>query len=186
MTSLGLSFLICKMGIATAFTWRVIWGLKQDIICKSLSTQEFSGQWLGCTDSTAEGVGAIPVGGSKSPWTVHCGQNKTHWAQSLAPSKLQQGLGYTKRNVEVGRLGGVVSWREQEVRGKDFPASPVVKNSCNAREQGLICHFMANRWGNSGNSDRLPFSWSPKSLQMVTAATKLKDACSLEEKLWQI
>ena len=26
--------------------------------------------------------------------------------------------------------------------------------------------------------------WVPKSLQMVTAATKLKDACSLEEKLW--
>ena len=30
------------------------------------------------------------------------------------------------------------------------------------------------------------FSWAPKSLQMVTAATKLKDACTLEEKLWQI
>ena len=29
------------------------------------------------------------------------------------------------------------------------------------------------------------FSWAPKSLQMVTAATKLKDAYSLEEKLWQ-
>ena len=29
------------------------------------------------------------------------------------------------------------------------------------------------------------FSWTPKSLQMVTAAMKLKDACSLEEKLWQ-
>ena len=26
--------------------------------------------------------------------------------------------------------------------------------------------------------------WAPKSLQMVTAALKLKDACSLEEKLW--
>ena len=26
--------------------------------------------------------------------------------------------------------------------------------------------------------------WAPKSLQMVTTATKLKDACSLEEKLW--
>ena len=25
---------------------------------------------------------------------------------------------------------------------------------------------------------------APKSLQMVTAAMKLKDACSLEEKLW--
>ena len=29
------------------------------------------------------------------------------------------------------------------------------------------------------------FGGSPKSLQMVTAAMKLKDACSLEEKLWQ-
>ena len=28
------------------------------------------------------------------------------------------------------------------------------------------------------------FFWPPKSLQMVTAAMKLKDACSLEEKLW--
>ena len=28
------------------------------------------------------------------------------------------------------------------------------------------------------------FSWAPKSLQMVTAAKKLKDACSLEENLW--
>ena len=26
--------------------------------------------------------------------------------------------------------------------------------------------------------------WAPKSLQMVTAAMKLKDACSLEKKLW--
>ena len=29
------------------------------------------------------------------------------------------------------------------------------------------------------------FSWAPKSLQMVTAAMKLKEACSLEEKPWQ-
>ena len=28
------------------------------------------------------------------------------------------------------------------------------------------------------------FFWAPKSLQMVTAAMKLKDVCSLEEKLW--
>ena len=30
------------------------------------------------------------------------------------------------------------------------------------------------------------FSWASKSLQMVTAAMKLKDTCSLEEKLWSI
>ena len=29
------------------------------------------------------------------------------------------------------------------------------------------------------------FSWAPKSLQMMTAAMKSKDSCSLEEKLWQ-
>ena len=43
-------------------------------------------------------------------------------------------------------------------------------------------HFMSNRWGNNGNSERL-FWGAPKSLQMVTAAMKLKDAYSLEEKL---
>ena len=44
-------------------------------------------------------------------------------------------------------------------------------------------HFMANRWGNDGNSERLYFGEAPKSLHMVTAAMKFKDACSLEEKL---
>ena len=29
------------------------------------------------------------------------------------------------------------------------------------------------------------FSWAPKSLQTVTAAIELKDACFLEGKLWQ-
>ena len=44
---------------------------------------------------------------------------------------------------------------------------------------------MTNKWVNSGNSDRLYFFfWTPKSLQIVTAAMKLKDAYILEEKLW--
>ena len=41
---------------------------------------------------------------------------------------------------------------------------------------------MENRWGDSRNSVRL-FFWAPKSLQMVTAAMKLKDTCSLEAKI---
>ena len=49
-------------------------------------------------------------------------------------------------------------------------------------------HFMGNRWGNSGNGGSLFFlmegGHAPKSLQMVPAAMKLKDAYSLEEKLW--
>ena len=34
-------------------------------------------------------------------------------------------------------------------------------------------HFMANKWENNENSEAL-FSWAPKSLQMSTAAMKLK------------
>ena len=40
---------------------------------------------------------------------------------------------------------------------------------------------MVNSWGNNANSERL-FYWAPKSLKMVTAVIKLKDACSLEKK----
>ena len=42
---------------------------------------------------------------------------------------------------------------------------------------------MADRWGNNGNSERLYFGGTPKSLQMVTAAMKFKDAYSLEKKV---
>ena len=43
-------------------------------------------------------------------------------------------------------------------------------------------HFMANRWGNSGNSVRL-YYFGFQITADVTEAMKLKDACSLEEKL---
>ena len=51
--------------------------------------------------------------------------------------------------------------------------------------QNIKIKFHFHHFGNNGNSDRLYFLGPPKSLQMVTAAMKLKDACSLEEKLWQ-
>ena len=41
-----------------------------------------------------------------------------------------------------------------------------------------VYHFMANRWGNNGNSNRLYFGGIPKSLQMVIAAMKLKETFS--------
>ena len=40
---------------------------------------------------------------------------------------------------------------------------------------------MANTWGKQWKQWLTLFSWAPKSLQMVTAAMKLKDACSLEK-----
>ena len=55
-----------------------------------------------------------------------------------------------------------------------------------SKDEGIQSHhFMANSGnrGNSGNSGWLYFSGLQKSLQMMTAATKLKDAYSLEGKL---
>ena len=48
------------------------------------------------------------------------------------------------------------------------------------RSWHLVPSFMANRRGKSGSSF---LSWAPTSLRMVTVAMKLKDTCSLEEKL---
>ena len=46
---------------------------------------------------------------------------------------------------------------------------------------GLITSWQID--GETVESDRLYFFWAPKSLQMVTAAMKLKDTCSIEKKL---
>ena len=67
-------------------------------------------------------------------------------------------------------------WQVTEYMG--FP------NGSENEDHGIRSHhFMGNRWGNSGNSVRLYFGGAPNSLQMVTAAMKLKGAYSLEGKL---
>ena len=50
---------------------------------------------------------------------------------------------------------------------------------------GLKLNIQKTKIMTSGpiTSWQISFSWAPKSLQMVTAAMKLKDVCSLEEKL---
>ena len=48
---------------------------------------------------------------------------------------------------------------------------------------GPITSWLVNGNFPNGNSERLYFGGVPKSPQMVTAAMKLKDVCSLEEKL---
>ena len=69
------------------------------------------------------------------------------------------------------------------MKGKEEIEKVGLKQHSKNEDHGIQSHyFMANRWGNNGNCDRL-FSWAPKSLQMVTAAVKLKDTYSLEEML---
>ena len=72
----------------------------------------------------------------------------------------------------------------KEESEKDGLKLNIQKKSLGLQDHGIWSHhFMANRWRNSGNSGRLYFWEAPKSLQVVAAAMKLKDACSLEEKL---
>ena len=54
------------------------------------------------------------------------------------------------------------------------------------KNHGIQSHlFIANRWGTSGNNERLYILGLQNHCRWWFAAMKLKDACSLEEKLWQ-
>ena len=57
----------------------------------------------------------------------------------------------------------------------------------NIQKAKIVASGLITSWqigGEKGKQWETNF-WAPKSLQMVTADTKLKDACFLEEKLWQ-
>ena len=70
------------------------------------------------------------------------------------------------------------------MKGKEESENVGLKQHSENLDHGIWSyHFMGNTWGNNGKSDRLYFGGAPKSLQMMIAAMKLKDAYSLEEKL---
>ena len=54
---------------------------------------------------------------------------------------------------------------------------------CNIQETKIMASSPITSWQIDGEALRDFIFWAPKSLQMVIAAMKLKDACSLEEKL---
>ena len=53
----------------------------------------------------------------------------------------------------------------------------------NIQKMKIIASGPITSWQIDGETMEETFSWAPKSLQVVTAAMKLKDAFSLEEKL---
>ena len=54
----------------------------------------------------------------------------------------------------------------------------------NIQKTKIMASGPITSWEIDGETMRDFISEAPKSLQMVTAAMKLKDGCSLEEKLW--
>ena len=53
----------------------------------------------------------------------------------------------------------------------------------NIQKTKIMASGPVTTWQIDGEQFLTLFFWAPKSLQMVTEAMKLKDACSLEEKL---
>ena len=78
-------------------------------------------------------------------------------------------------------------WRELKsllMRVKRLEWKRWLKTYSKNKDHGISSqHFMAHRRGESEKLRQISFSSAPKSLWMVTAAMKLEDACSLEEKL---
>ena len=79
---------------------------------------------------------------------------------------------------------------EEELKGllmKVKEKSEKVGLKLNIQKAKIMASSSITSWqidGETMETTRFIF-WAPKSLQVVTTAMKLKDACSLEEKLWQ-
>ena len=53
----------------------------------------------------------------------------------------------------------------------------------NFQKAKIMASGLITSWQIDGETVRALLSWAPESLQTVTASMKLKDTCSLEEKL---
>ena len=169
-------------------------------VCCSMSS--FNCCFLTCIQISQEA--------SKVVWYSHLFQNFPQFTVILSPclfnlhaeytmqiaglDEAQAGIKIARRNINNLRyaddttLNGI-KWRGtkellEESERREWKSWLKTQNSKN-KDHGIRSHhFMANRQGNNGNSGWLYFGGAPKSLQMVTAAMKFKDAYSLEGKLW--
>ena len=102
----------------------------------------------------------------------------------------QAGIKIAGRNINNLRYADdstLMAESEEELKSllmKVKEESEKVGLKLNIQKTKIMASGPITSWQIDGNSDRLYFLGAPKSLQMVTAAMKLKDAYSLEGKLW--
>ena len=105
----------------------------------------------------------------------------------------QTGIKIVKRNINNLRYTNdttLMAQSEKELKSllmrvKEKSEKPGLK--LNIQKTKIIASGFITSWQIDGEKIETVtdlFSWAPKSLQMVIAAMKLKDACSLEGKLW--
>ena len=106
--------------------------------------------------------------------------------------KTQAGIKFARRNINNLRYADdttLMAESEEELKSlfmKVKEESEKVGLKLNIQKTKIMVSGPFISWQIDGEQWKqwlTLFSWAPKSLQMVTAAMKLKDACSLEEKL---
>ena len=103
----------------------------------------------------------------------------------------QAGIKMTERNINDLRYADdtiLMAESEEELKGllmKVKEESEKAGLKLNIQKMKIMASGPITSWQVDGETMETQtdfISWAPKSLQMVTAAIKLKDACSLEEK----
>ena len=106
----------------------------------------------------------------------------------------QAGIKISRRNINNLRYADdttLMAESEEELKNllmKVKEESEKVTLKLNIQKTKIMASGPTTSWEIDGETvETVPdfISWAPKSLQMVMEAMKLKDACSLKEKLWQ-
>ena len=116
--------------------------------------------------------------------------------QNASLDKAQAGINIARRNVNNLRYtddSTLMTESEEELKSllmKVKEESGKTGLKLNIQKTKIMASSPNTSWQIDGETMQSVwqtlFSWAPKSLQILTAAMKLKDVCSLEEKLWQI
>ena len=105
----------------------------------------------------------------------------------------QVGIKTTERNIyNLRNADDTILMAESEEELKSLLMKVKEENEkaglkLNIQKMKIMASSPTTSWqidGETMETGQTLFSWAPKSLEMVTAAMKLKDTCSSEEKLW--
>ena len=100
----------------------------------------------------------------------------------------QAGIKIAGRNINSLRYADdatLMAESEEELKMRVREDIEKVGLIFNIQKMKIMASSLITSWQIDGETmeTMTDFSWAPKSLQMVTAAMKLKDTCSLEEKV---
>ena len=105
--------------------------------------------------------------------------------------KAQAGIKIARRNINNLRYANDTTLMTESEEEQKSPLMKMKDESekadlkLNIQKMKIMASSPITSWQMDRKQWATLFSWAPKSLQMLTAVTKLKDVYSLEEKLWQ-